>query len=698
MKEYLHHISEEFTTPLSNPVAVFCLLLFIILIAPVLLNRIKIPGIIGLIILGIIVGPHGLNILQKNSAIDLFSTIGLLYIMFMAGLDLDLDEFIAFRNKSLVFGLFTFIIPLVTGFPVCYFLLNYDFNASLLTASMFSTHTLVAYPIVSKFGINKNQEVAVTVGGTIITDTAVLILLAIILGKHSGNLDYRFWENLLVSLFVFSVILFFIIPKISKKILQKLENEKHAHYIFVLLLLFISAFISKLAGLEPIIGAFVSGITLNRLIPKSSALMNRIEFIGNSLFIPVFLISVGMIVDLRVLFYGGHALIVAGTLTAVAITGKWTAAFFTQKVFSFSVQQRNLIFGLSSSHAAATLAIILVGFKSKILDGNILNGTVLLILITCVVASLVTEKTAKNVIVKSENLEFGYKRLNRLIDEHVLVPVANLKNISKFLEFAFLIREFKSASPVSVLSIVPNNDEAETNIQRSKTEIQNFLERSKSDINKINVMVTIDHSPTAGISRISREIMANIVILGWPEKTGFVDKIAGEKIEKMIQNTDKNLFICKFKNPLIIHHQIILLTPPLAEKEFGFATCIRKIIMLAFELGVPIVYSGNRRTFDAIQNHLRKSNFKISLSYNDSGNWDNFEAIRNHLQLLDILIVISARKGDVSYVNELDHLPRKLEKRFKKNSKIIIYPQQLNFHNITEGFDETTPSPLHKKI
>jgi Kef-type K+ transport system membrane component KefB len=335
MTDFFKHLMHEFELPLGNPVLIFSLILFIILLSPILLRKLNIPGIIGLIIAGVVIGPYGLNILERNSAIDLFSTIGLLYIMFIAGLELDMNEFKSNRNKSILFGFFTFFIPLGIGFPVCFYLLGYDFNASLLTAGMFATHTLVAYPIVSKLGVSKNQAVAITVGGTILTDTAVLIMLAVIMGNSQGSLNSEFWIRLGVSLAIFSAIMFLIIPRIAKWFFRKLESEKHSHYIFVLSVVFFAAFLAEVAGVEPIIGAFVAGLALNKLIPHSSALMNRIEFIGNSLFIPFFLISVGMLVDVSVILSGPTALIVAGTLSVVALFGKWFAALFTQLIFKY---------------------------------------------------------------------------------------------------------------------------------------------------------------------------------------------------------------------------------------------------------------------------------------------------------------------------------------------------------------------------
>src|SRR5690554_521221 len=408
MDVIIDQLKHSFQLPLEDPLLIFSLILAIILLLPLLLQRIRIPGIIGLIVAGIIIGPKGFHILEDSAFVQIFSTIGLLYIMFIAGLELDLNQFKTHRNKSIVFGIYTFIIPLGIGFPLCYYVLsmwdsNFDFAASLLVASMFATHTLLTYPLVSRLGISKDKAVAITVGGTILTDTAVLILLAIILGSHTGGLTQEFWIRLIISFILYSLIMFMLVPLVAKWFFRKLESEKHSHYIFVLSVVFFSAFLAEIAGLESIIGAFVAGLALNKLIPHSSALMNRIEFIGNSLFIPFFLISVGMIVDVSVILSGPMALIIAGTLTVVAISGKWLAAFFSQIIFGFSKGQRGLIFGLSSAHAAATLAVILVGYKAGILDDNILNGTVILILVTCIVASFATEKAAKSIIRSSDD-------------------------------------------------------------------------------------------------------------------------------------------------------------------------------------------------------------------------------------------------------------------------------------------------------
>ena len=389
------HTLQQLHLPFTNPVLIFTLVLFIILLAPILMAKIRVPDIVGFIIAGTIIGPYGLNLLTKNLAVEIFATIGLLYIMFIAGIELNLTEFKRQKHKSLVFGFLTFSVPIVIGFPVCYYLLGYPMITSLLTASMFATHTLVAYPIVSKYKISENEAVSVTVGGTILTDTAVLIILAVIIGAKNGGLTSTFWLQLITSFTAFVLIVSLVIPLVAKWFFSKPESNKTSHFVFILTGMFFSAFLAQMAGLEPIIGAFIGALALNRLIPRPSKLFSNIEFMGNSIFIPFFLISVGMVVNLHVFFRGPGALIVAISLTVVALVGKWVSAFFTQKIFSYSAIQRKLIFGLSSSHAAATLAIILIGYKSKIIDDDILNGTVVLILVTCIVASITTERAGK---------------------------------------------------------------------------------------------------------------------------------------------------------------------------------------------------------------------------------------------------------------------------------------------------------------
>lgn len=676
MNSFFEQLAEQFQLPLQNPVIIFSLILFIILLAPILLKKIRIPGIIGLIIAGIIIGPQGLNVLE-NVKIEIFSTIGLLYIMFIAGLELDLNQFKAHRNKSLVFGFFTFFIPLAIGFPVYYYILGrwdeeITMEAALLIASMFATHTLVTYPIVSKLGLAKNVAVSITVGATILTDTAVLILLAVILGSHAGGLSTEFWIQLAVSISLFSAFMFWVVPKVTKWFFEKFSSEKHSHYIFVLAVVFLAAFLAEISGLEAIIGAFFAGLALNKLIPNSSVLMNRIEFIGNSLFIPFFFISVGMIVDVSVIFNGWLALVIAATLTIVAIIGKWLAAWVVQLVYKFSRVERDLIFGLSSSHAAATLAIIMVGHDAGIIDNNVLNGTVILILVTCVVASFVTEKAAKQMILETEEddiLEEGVK------SEHILMPIANPVNMDKLLNFAVFVKDKSSENPLSVLTVVPNTAEAELRIAKAKEGLDKFVDEVKVSETMVESRVTIDHNAASGISRTARELGSDMIILGWPEKAGFIDKIIGDKMGSIITLTEKTLFICDFKAPLINHKRLFMVVPPNAELEEGFPIWAEKLFQLSIELSIPIVINTTAVTFEAINKFIKNNKFSLTVDFNEFKDWEDFFILSKDIKENDLLTVIGARKGYVSHIWHIDRLPGKMERHYHDLSKIVVYPQ-----------------------
>lgn len=697
MISFFEHFIHEFQLPLRNPVLIFSLILFIILLSPIILRRLNIPAIIGLIIAGVAVGPHGFNFLDKTSAIDLFSTIGLLYIMFIAGLELDMNEFKSNRNKSLIFGFYTFIIPLLIGFPVCYYLLGYDFNASFLTASMFSTHTLVAYPIVSKLGISKSPSVAIAVGGTILTDTAVLIILAVIIGNSQGELNQEFWWRLGLSLAIFSAIMFAVIPRIAKWFFSKLESEKHSHYIFVLSVVFFAAFLAEVAGVEPIIGAFVAGLALNKLIPHSSPLMNRIEFIGNSLFIPFFLISVGMLVDIRVILGGKDALMVAFTLSAVALIGKWLAAWLTQKSFGFTGTQRRLIFGLSSAHAAATLAIILVGYKAGILDESILNGTIILILITCLVATFATEKAAKKLVIESDGDNLNTDETTSIEQEHILLPIIDISKMDRLLELAVFLKEKKSTNPISILSVVSNNDEAEMNILKTRKKLEDFVRQASASETKTNIITTIDHNAASGITRISREIMADMILLGWPQRSGLLDKIIGEKIDGILNNTDKTTFICHLEKPLVLHKRMVLLIPPLAEHESGFSFLLSKVFRLANELSTQSLILCNDDTKNAIESWIKRSKTSSTMNFEFFEDWEDFLIIAGKIQENDLMMVVSARKGAASYMSVLENIPAKLEKYFE-NNRIVIYPQQFKFHLNSDQYGDISSEPINKGL
>ncbi len=489
--------------------------------------------------------------------------------------------------------------------------------------------------------------------------------------------------------------MFVIVPRVAKWFFSRLESEKHSHYIFVLAVVFFAAFIAEVAGIEPIIGAFVAGLELNKLIPHSSALMNRIEFIGNSLFIPFFLISVGMIVDVTVLLNGPYALYIAVVLSVVAIIGKWMAAYATQKVLRYNALQRRLIFGLSSSHAAAILAVILVGYKAKILDDNILNGTIILILITCIVASLVTENAAKKLLIAEQQNPDDNK--DEILNEHILLPVANISNIESLLDFALYIKNNKSPNPVSILSCIPNDENAENNVLVTKGELERFVRQASAREKKANIIITLDHNPASGIARTSKEIMADIIIIGWPRKQGMLDKIIGDKVENIINNTDKTIFICQFNRPFVNHKRLIIIAPPHAEKENGFIIWLSKMHRLAAEFNLPVLLYGNNETSQATYENLKNMSPVLPFNTVLIDDWEDL-LIAKDIRRDDIIVLTLARKGSLSFLNQLEQIPAKLEKHYPDNTKMMIYPQRYSHHYKVSGYESYTSGTINKGI
>lgn len=703
MNYFFAHLIEEFHLPLQNPVLVFSLLLFIILLSPIVLRKVKIPAIIGLIISGVIIGPHGLGLIgiktmESEGSIKLFSTIGLLYIMFIAGLELDMNEFKKHIRKSMVFGALTFFVPISIGFPICYYVLDLNFMASLLTASMFATHTLVAYPIISKYGLSKNAAVAITIGGTILTDTAVLIILAVISSASNGNLDGSFWIRLITSLTIFSLIMFFLIPKVAKWFFSKLESEKNSQYIFVLSIVFFAAFLAEVAGVEHIIGAFVAGLVLNRLIPHSSALMNRVEFIGNTLFIPFFLISVGMVVDYKVFLDGSWSLVIAGVLTTVAIFGKWLAALFTQWFFRMSHTERQLIFGLSTAHAAATLAVIMVGYENNILDIKIVNGTILLILITCMTASFVTENAGKRLLVELAEKGGDERHETRLRNQHLLLAINELKGNENLLDFSMLVTDRKVINPISVVSVVPNDAAAERLIRSSRRAMEDIVKHFSGGDSKVNAIATIDHNLSSGIARVSKELVADIVVINDSRKMNLIKRIVGDDRDHLLDVCDKTIFFCQFDKPMINYTKIVVICPKLAELEMSFPLWTERILRLSTELNISIELYSTTQTVETWNKIAEANRILHDTQCVEIEELDDFFMFKKGNSQNELVVFCTARTGAVSFVTGMDAFGVKLEKALPENDTILIYPAQNQIENIYGSYDDIDSTPIIKGV
>ncbi len=667
----------KITFPLTDPVPIFTIVLFIILLAPVILRKLRIPGIVGLIIAGMAVGDHGFNLVAKGS-IDLFSKAGLLYIMFLAGLELDMAEFKKNTYKSIVFGFFTFIIPLSLGYFLCRYFLGFDFTASLLVSSMFSTHTLVAYPLASRMGISKNEAVTVAVGGTIITDTAVLLMLPVIVGSVKGGLDQQFWILFTISFLAFTAVIIFVFPLIARWFFKRIKDDQTTHFIFVLAMVFLAAFLAELAGVEGIIGAFLAGLALNQLIPRTSALMNRVEFVGNAIFIPFFLISVGMLIDLRVLLKGQTALVIAAVLTAMALISKWLAAFLTQLIFKYSSTQRNVIFGLSSAHAAATIAVILIGYNLGVVDENVLNGTIILILITCLTGSFVTANAGKRLVV-TESVKLP--EITNL-HERILIPVIEQEQNEALFDFAILLHQKRKENPVYLLNVVHDDDEVKEKVVQVNMDMEKAIRHAAETDTRIQLLTRVDINMTSGITRVVKEMLISDVIIGWDEKssnttTGFLfNSLFGSATQNILDSVMETVYVCRFKQPVNISKRIILIVAENAEFETGFIYFVKKIALITNQLSARIVMYSSQKTQLAFEKEMRRLRNAAEVRYKPfSPDADN-EFFSKNISQDDLIVIAGARKSTISYNSVFEHLPGKLVKLFPENNIILLYQEQ----------------------
>lgn len=688
---------------LTDPVLKFLLILSIILFAPIILNKIKIPHLLGLIIAGAIIGPSGINLMERDSGIILSGTAGLLYIMFLAGLEIDLADFKKNSKKSLVFGLLTFAIPMTLGILTGIYVLEFSMPTSVLLASMFASHTLIAYPLISKLGVAKNKAVNITVGGTMITDTLALLVLAVIVGMTTGEVNTEFWIKLSISIVIFGLIVMLLFPIIGRWFLKHFDDNV-SQYIFVLVMVFLGAVLAQLAGIEPIIGAFLAGLALNRLIPRTSPLMNRIEFVGNAIFIPFFLIGVGMLIDYRAFFKDLETIKVAVVMIIIATIAKYLAAWITQKIYRFSVDERRLIFGLSNAQAAATLAAVLVGYNIitgytetgepiRLLNETVLNGTILMILFTCTIASFVALKGAQNIaLLDSADGETE----NNGNQEKILIPINNLATIDELVNLGVTIKSKKNKDGLYALSIVDNSKTDGSGDKQAKEMLNKAAVTASATDNILHELLRYDLNIVNGITGVAKEHNITDLILGLHNSKGISNSFLGNLTEGILTKCNATTLIYKPIQPFGTIKRHVIIVPENAEKEIGFPFWLIKVWNIARNSGAKLLFYANNNTLKIIQNI--KSKHPIECEFEEFNDWNDFLILARDFHADDNVIIVLSRKDKPSYHNNMTKIPTYLNKYFKETSYIIIFPMQTGVTDTNE-IDLTNPTflePLEK--
>ena len=677
----------DFTLPLADPVLKFLLILLIILAAPLLLNKLRIPHLLGLIIAGAIIGPHGFNLVLRDSSIILSGTAGLLYIMFLAGLEIDMADFKRNSTKSLAFGMYTFLIPMILGTVVGIWVLRFNILTSVLLASMFASHTLIAYPIIRKLGISKNKAVSITVGGTMITDTLALLVLTIIVGMATGQVNDMFWIRLGVSILIFALIVLFGFPFIGRWFFKHV-HDNISQYIFVLVMVFLGSFLAQVAGMEAIIGAFLSGLALNRLIPQSSPLMNRVEFVGNAIFIPFFLLGVGMLIDYRTFFTSFETIKVVLIMIIVATAAKYIAAWMTQKTFHLSTDQRSVIFGLSNAQAAATLAAVMVGYNVitgtdangepiRLLNESVLNGTILMILVTCTIASFAAQKGAHNIAAQ----DISDKEENKKESEHILIPVSNEETVEELVNLSLAIKSPQNKNGLFALKVIDNHHSDEKALKQSRRVLQTAVNTAAATDTRMKDLLRYDLSVSNAIASVVKEREITDLVVGLHKEKDIPAAFLGHIVESVLAESSVSTFIYKPAQPISTVRRHLIIIPELAEKEIGFNQIIFRLRNVTQNTGAATVFYGSEATLNALKKLLAKKSGEASyIEFND---WDDFLIVFRDIKPDDTMWIILSRKEGLSYAPAMARIPKYLNKYFQANSFVLAYPVQAGMNEGT---------------
>lgn len=665
--------------PVTDPTWIFFLVLIIILFAPMILGRLRIPHIIGMILAGVVVGKYGFNILERDSSFELFGKVGLYYIMFLAGLEMDMDDFKKNRTKGLVFGMFTFLIPMGLGIWSSMTLLDYGLITSVLLASMYASHTLIAYPIVSRYGLSRQRTVSITIGGTAVTVVLALMVLAVIGGMYKGEeVGSLFWVLLVAKVVLLFGLIIVLMPRISRWFFRKYDDAV-MQFIFVLAMVFLGGGLMELVGMEGILGAFLAGLVLNRFVPHVSPLMNRLEFVGNALFIPYFLIGVGMIIDVRCLFTEGEALKVAIVMTVVATFSKWLAAWITQKIYDMKKVERSLIFGLSNAQAAATLAAVLIGHEiimengERLLNDDVLNGTVVMILFTCIISSVVTERAARKMVTQENLMESNEGKEQ----ERILIPVANPETIEGLVGMALMMRHPRQKESLVALNVINDNNTSETKELIGKRNLERTAMLAAAADASVKTVLRYDLNIAQGIIHTQKEYAVTDIVIGLHRKTNLMDSFFGTMTENLLKGTNRQVMIAKLLMPVNTLRRIMVAVPDKAEYEKGFLKWVTQLCRMGKQLGCRVHFFATEDTLKHLRAVAEKQEANTFTEFSLLEDWDDLLILTGQVNYDHLFVVVSSRKGSISYQTSFERLPSQISKYFANNSLLIVYPDQL---------------------
>lgn len=671
------HLAQYF--PITDPTLTFFVVLLIILLAPIIMGKLRIPHIIGMVLAGVVVGKYGLNILVRDNSFELFGRVGLYYIMFLAALEMDMESIRKNRNRLLIFALLTFTVPLLLTYFMGIHLLNYGITASLLLGCIMASNTLVAYPIVSRYGLQRKPSVTLSVGSSIISLIFSLIMLAAIVASNKGEGSIGFWLFFVSKFVIYCAAAIFLLPRLTRWFLRR-YSDAVMQFIFVLASLFLCAALSAAIGLEGIFGAFLSGLILNRYIPSVSPLKNRLEFIGNAVFIPYFLIGVGMLINVRLLFSGGGILWAVICITLFGTLGKAIAAYAACFGFRMPISSGHMMFGMTSAHAAGAIAMVMVGMNLLGEDGvplvsaQMLNAVIVMILFTCIISSVITEQSAQRIILRDKELPVeAHRKAN---DQRILVPVKYPEYAEQLMNMAILMLNRKQTRGLVALNVVYDGEHMHRNMEQGNRLLEQMTQYCAGSDIQIQTQTRIAANIANGIKHAFKEFQATEILIGMHTHKEVSTKFWGEFHQSLFNGLNQQITMARLAQPLNTIRRIQVAVPSRAEFEPGFYRWLERLSRIAGNLECRIQFHGRTETLSLVNEYIKNRHPQVRADYSNMDHWNELPKLANDVADDHLFVIVTARKGTVSYKNALEYLPDEVQRYFNGKNLVIIFPDQ----------------------
>ena len=666
--------------PIESPTVIFFVVLLIILSAPIIMGKLRIPHIVGMVLAGMLIGEHGLNILTRDSSFELFGKVGLLYIMFLAGLEMDLESVKKNSRRFLWFGLLTCMVPLVLTFTMARWLLDYTNTASFLLGCIMASNTLIAYPIISRYGLQRNASVMLSVGSSMLSLFLALMMLAALSASYGTNTGIGFWLWFLLKFILFLGGCTWVIPRMARYFLRR-YSDAIMQFIFVLCVMFLSAALSEWIGVEGIVGAFIAGLILNRYIPHVSPLMNRIEFTGNAIFIPYFLIGVGMLIDLGSLFEGMRMLWVVALIAFFGTFGKALAAYISSLLFRLSKAEGHMMFGLTCAHAAGAIAMVMIGMRLEVSPGvylvnnEMLNGVIIMILITCIISTMTTEKAAQEIVLADTERPSSNSR-QKGDDEKILLCVKYPDIAPQLLELAIMMRSQKLNRGLVALNVVYDDNNAAPHREQGLQLLERLQQRASAADIQMQTQVRLSTNIANGIKHAFREFGCSEIIMGMHVHTDVNPKFWGEFLQSLYNGLNRQIVLTRFVQPLNTLRRIQVAVPSRAEFEPGFHRWLERLARMAGNLDCRIQFHGRNESMELIREYINNHHPSVRAEYTYMAHWNELPRLAENIQEDHMFVIITARKGTISYKTALERLPQELMRHFSGKNLMILFPDQ----------------------